>query len=67
MNSFNPNFKTLMGPGPSNIDPRVLGAMSRPIIGHLDPQFIELMDEKPQPVSAQTAKLWPGWRNRMAV
>ena len=45
MNSFNPNFKTLMGPGPSNIDPRVLGAMSRPIIGHLDPQFIELMDE----------------------
>jgi alanine-glyoxylate transaminase/serine-glyoxylate transaminase/serine-pyruvate transaminase len=45
MNSFNPNFKTLMGPGPSNINPRVLGAMSRPIIGHLDPQFIELMDE----------------------
>lgn len=45
MNSFNPNFKTLMGPGPSNIDPRVLDAMARPIIGHLDPQFIELMDE----------------------
>ncbi len=34
-----------MGPGPSNIDPRVLQAMSRPIIGHLDPQFIGLMDE----------------------
>ena len=45
MNSFNPNFKTLMGPGPSNIDPRVLQAMARPIIGHLDPQFIELMDD----------------------
>ena len=45
MNSFNPNFKTLMGPGPSNIDPRVLNAMARPIIGHLDPQFIELMDD----------------------
>jgi alanine-glyoxylate transaminase / serine-glyoxylate transaminase / serine-pyruvate transaminase len=45
MNSFNPNFKTLMGPGPSNIDPRVLQAMARPIIGHLDPQFIDLMDE----------------------
>ena len=45
MNSFNPNFKTLMGPGPSNIDPRVLQAMSRPLIGHLDPQFIDLMDE----------------------
>ena len=34
-----------MGPGPSNIHPRVLQAMSRPIIGHLDPQFIELMDD----------------------
>ncbi|MBL71192.1 MAG: alanine--glyoxylate aminotransferase, partial [Rhodobiaceae bacterium] len=45
MNSFNPNFRTLMGPGPSNIDPRVLQAMARPIIGHLDPQFIELMDD----------------------
>ena len=45
MNSFNPNFKTLMGPGPSNIAPRVLQAMARPIIGHLDPQFIELMDD----------------------
>ena len=45
MNSFNPNFKTLMGPGPSNVDPRVLAAMARPIIGHLDPQFIGLMDE----------------------
>ena len=45
VNSFNPNFKTLMGPGPSNIDPRVLQAMARPIIGHLDPQFIELMDD----------------------
>ena len=45
MNSFTPNFKTLMGPGPSNIDPRVLSAMARPIIGHLDPQFIGLMDD----------------------
>ena len=45
MNSFTPHFKTLMGPGPSNIDPRVLDAMARPIIGHLDPQFIGLMDE----------------------
>jgi alanine-glyoxylate transaminase/serine-glyoxylate transaminase/serine-pyruvate transaminase len=45
MKSFKPHFKTLMGPGPSNIDPRVLAAMARPIIGHLDPQFIGLMDE----------------------
>jgi len=34
-----------MGPGPSNIDPRVLAAMSRPTIGHLDPAFVGMMDE----------------------
>ena len=43
--SFNPKEKILMGPGPSNVDPRVLGAMSRPILGHLDPDFVGLMDE----------------------
>lgn len=44
-NSFNPPVRTLMGPGPSDIHPRVLAAMSRPTIGHLDPSFIEMMDE----------------------
>ena len=34
-----------MGPGPSDIHPRVLAAMSRPTIGHLDPAFIAMMDE----------------------
>lgn len=34
-----------MGPGPSDVDPRILGALSRPTIGHLDPVFIQLMDE----------------------
>jgi alanine-glyoxylate transaminase/serine-glyoxylate transaminase/serine-pyruvate transaminase len=34
-----------MGPGPSNPDPRVLAAMSRTLVGHLDPYFVELMDE----------------------
>lgn len=34
-----------MGPGPSDVNPRVLEAMSRPTIGHLDPAFIGLMDE----------------------
>lgn len=43
--SFTPVEKTLMGPGPSNVNPRVLEAMARPIIGHLDPSFIELMDD----------------------
>ena len=43
--SFIPPKRILMGPGPSNVDPRVLEAMARPTIGHLDPQFIKLMDE----------------------
>jgi alanine-glyoxylate transaminase/serine-glyoxylate transaminase/serine-pyruvate transaminase len=34
-----------MGPGPSDVSARVLGALARPTIGHLDPQFIRLMDE----------------------
>lgn len=43
--SFIPPQRILMGPGPSNVHPRVLEAMSHPTIGHLDPKFIELMDE----------------------
>jgi alanine-glyoxylate transaminase/serine-glyoxylate transaminase/serine-pyruvate transaminase len=43
--SFHPPQRTLMGPGPSDVDPRVLQAMSRPTIGHLDPAFIGMMDE----------------------
>ena len=43
--SFNPPVRTLMGPGPSDVSPRVLQALSRPIIGHLDPEFIRMMDE----------------------
>lgn len=34
-----------MGPGPSDVPPRVLEAMSRPTIGHLDPVFLQLMDD----------------------
>ena len=37
--------RTLMGPGPSDVSPEVLEAMSRPTIGHLDPAFVEFMDE----------------------
>ena len=35
--------KLLLGPGPSNAHPRVLEAMSAPLIGHLDPDFLEVM------------------------
>ena len=34
-----------MGPGPSNVSSRVLRAMSRPLVGHLDPEFIQMMNE----------------------
>ena len=34
-----------MGPGPSDAHPRVLKAMATPLIGHLDPEFIRIMDE----------------------
>ncbi len=37
--------RTLLGPGPSNVHPRVLRAMSFPLVGHMDPQFLTLMNE----------------------
>jgi len=43
--SFHPPVRTLMGPGPSDVNPRVLEAMGRPTIGHLDPVFVGMMDE----------------------
>ncbi len=36
--------RILLGPGPSMVDPRVLRAMATPLVGHLDPRFLELMD-----------------------
>lgn len=40
-----PPDRLLMGPGPSQVHPRVLRAMSTPLVGHLDPAFLEIMDE----------------------
>jgi alanine-glyoxylate transaminase/serine-glyoxylate transaminase/serine-pyruvate transaminase len=37
--------RVLMGPGPSDVHPRVLEALSKPTIGHLDPVFLQIMDE----------------------
>ena len=37
--------RLLLGPGPSNVHPRVLRAMSQPLVGHLDPVFLAVLDE----------------------
>lgn len=42
---LNPSPRILLGPGPSDVHPRVLSAMSTPLLGHLDPQFLEIMNE----------------------
>jgi alanine-glyoxylate transaminase/serine-glyoxylate transaminase/serine-pyruvate transaminase len=41
----NPPARILMGPGPSNVHPRVLQAMAAPVVGHLDPYFQAVMDD----------------------
>ncbi|MFP8954939.1 pyridoxal-phosphate-dependent aminotransferase family protein [Natrialbaceae archaeon A-arb3/5] len=45
IDELTPPDRTLMGPGPSEVHPRVRQAMSTPLVGHLDPSFVELMDE----------------------
>lgn len=47
-NSFVPPSRVLLGPGPSDVPPRVLAAMGSPTIGHLDPEYLRLMDETRQ-------------------
>ena len=43
--SFIPPKRILMGPGPSDVPQRILDAMARPTIGHLDPAFVDLMEQ----------------------
>ncbi len=45
MKSFMPPKRTLMGPGPSDVHTRILEAMARPTLGHLDPAFQTMMEE----------------------
>jgi alanine-glyoxylate transaminase / serine-glyoxylate transaminase / serine-pyruvate transaminase len=45
---LNPPQRLLLGPGPSDVHPRVLSAMATPLLGHLDPAFLELMQETQQ-------------------
>ena len=42
--------RLLLGPGPSNVHPRVYRAMITPVIGYLDPQFIQLLDDTQRPL-----------------
>ena len=42
---LNPSPRLLLGPGPSDAHPRVLSAMTTPLLGHLDPQFLDIMTE----------------------
>ena len=41
----NPPLRTLLGPGPSPVNTRVLKSLALPVIGHLDPAFLQIMDE----------------------
>lgn len=43
--SFQPPHRTLMGPGPSDVPQRILEALARPTIGHLDPAFTDMMEQ----------------------
>src|SRR4030042_491592 len=42
---LNPPLRTLLGPGPSTVHPRVYRSMMAPVLGHLDPDFLKIMDE----------------------
>ena len=41
---LDPPQRILLGPGPSDVSPRVLAALARPTLGHLDPEYLEVMD-----------------------
>src|SRR6188768_2841714 len=47
-NTFHPPQRVLLGPGPSDVPARVLQAMAAPTLGHLDPDYLKLMDETRQ-------------------
>lgn len=45
LTDLNPSPRILLGPGPSMVHPRVMAALGMPVVGHLDPDFIHVMDE----------------------
>jgi len=48
MNNVQPPSRLLLGPGPSMVSPRVYAALSRPLVGHLDPWFCDVLDQVQQ-------------------
>jgi alanine-glyoxylate transaminase/serine-glyoxylate transaminase/serine-pyruvate transaminase len=48
VSSFHPSQRVLLGPGPSDVPARVLQALGAPTLGHLDPEYLKLMDETRQ-------------------
>src|SRR6266536_3239281 len=45
---LNPTYRLLLGPGPCNVDPRILRIASAPQLGHIDPEFFGLLEETAQ-------------------
>ena len=45
LSELNPTYRLLLGPGPSNVDPRILRIASAPQLGHIDPEFFEILVE----------------------
>ena len=45
VSELSPPDRTLMGPGPSEVHPRVLRSMATPLVGHLDPAFLDIMND----------------------
>ena len=52
LSELTPSRRLLLGPGPSMVHPRVLKALGPPLLGHLDPEFLQIMDE------VQTSLRW---------
>ena len=50
LGDLNVPSRLLLGPGPSNVHPRVYRAMMTPVIGYLDPAFIQLLDDTQRPL-----------------
>jgi alanine-glyoxylate transaminase / serine-glyoxylate transaminase / serine-pyruvate transaminase len=45
---LNPSYRLLLGPGPCNVDPRILRFASAPQLGHIDPEFFSILEETAQ-------------------